>query len=301
MRARGRIPGRSRQALGLVLALTSLLAGLGCEDPFRPESLVDRLRILGVRSDPPAVGLDDRASLEALVADPAGAGRAVTCSWAVCLLEISDFATDIPCPGPDAYALAGSGPTTELSMPDLVAWALERGFPLEPGRLPGKPGELESFPLIIGLRVDAGDESVRAIKRIELRLVEQDEPSTNPRLAGLEAEGQPIGSEPLVVSAGAGSVLLRPLADEDSRDWYTPPGSDEVQLEDFLFSWFSTTGEFEERWTVLDVSSAGSDLSENQFLLPAGEIGLGEQRLWVVVRDGRFGVDWLAFDLRVEP
>ncbi len=287
--------------LGLAALMVVLGLGLGCGDPFRPETLVDRLRILGVRSEPPAVGLADTAALEALVVDPFGDGRPVTYTWAVCLLDISDVAEDIPCPGPDTYPLPGSGPTTELSMPDLVAWALEQDFPLDPNQIPDMPDEVETVPLVIGLRVEAGDESLRAIKRIELRLVDGLAPSTNPRLTGLEHEDQPVGDEPITLSAADKKIRFKPLADEASRDLYTPATADEPQLEDFLYSWYSTTGEFEDRWTVMDVAKDGTDLAVNKFLPPKDEEEFGPHKLWIVVRDGRFGIDWAEYDLQIDP
>ena len=281
--------------------LVTLVASSGCGDPFRPEMLVDRLRIVGVRAEPPAVGLADTATLEALALDPFGDGRPAAYTWAVCLLDISDVAEDIPCPGPDTYPLPGRGPTTSLSMPDLVAWALAQDFPLDPSEIPGAPEDVESFDLYIGLRVDAGDESVRALKRVEVRLVDGLDPSTNPRLTGLEIAGQLVGDDPPVLSAADKKIEMRPQADEASRDVYTPAGEDEARQEDFLFSWFSTTGEFKDFRTIMDIATDGTDLAVNKFILPKDEAEWGDHKLWIVVRDGRNGMDWAEYDVVIEP
>lgn len=301
MGALGRVKAVAVRVLLASVLLATAGTASGCGDPFRPEGLVDRLRILGVRSEPPAVGLADVASLDALALDPFGQGRQVSYTWAVCLFEISDVAEDIACPGPQAYPLPGRGPSSELSMPDLVAWALEQDFPLDPNQIPDLPDQVDSIPLIIGLQVDAGDESVRAIKRIELRLTDGGEPSTNPRLTGLELAGQAVGADPPVLHLELKKVDARPLVDEETRDWYTPTGQDDLRQEDFLFSWFSTTGEFEDRWTVLDTANDGTDLAVNEFILPKDEQELGDHKLWVVVRDGRNGVDWAEYPILIEP
>ena len=274
-----------------------------CDSPFSPETLVERLRIIGLRAEPPAVELADTLELDALVIDPTGEGRALTFSWAVCTVMIDDQASDIPCPGPDAYALPGDGPSTQLSIPELIAWAAEQGFELDPAQMGELPDEeLVEFPLLIGLRVDAGRDSVRALKRIVLRLDEKAQVYTNPRILGLDLEDEPIGDSVPVLQLGE-KISLHPHADEDSRDLFLPAGEQEEREEDLLFSWFSTVGEFSDQRTILDDDRSGEPLEVNEWSLPkeAEEGVLGDQRLWLILRDGRYGTDWMEFRFTIEP
>ncbi len=282
----------STEVLATLLVATILAAG--CDEPFPPETLVDRLRILAVKVEPPEVDVYETVDLSALVADPNGGGRALAFIWAVCMFEFTDAASDIPCPGPDSYAIPGDGPEATLSMPGLIAWLAEQGFDLDlgEGQVP-----VDDIPMLIGLQVDADDESLRAVKRIKVRLQGDEPPNTNPVLAGLELEDETIGDDPRTLEVGA-KYTLEPLVAEGSRDLFLPEGEEDERLEDHLFSWFATTGDFSDQRTILDVDSHGNPLQDNEWKL--GD-EYGDHTLWLVVRDGRYGVDWLEYTFRIEP
>ncbi|MBN2498560.1 MAG: hypothetical protein JXR96_28475 [Deltaproteobacteria bacterium] len=275
----------------LFVALSGMFAALGCGDPFPPQTLVERLRPLAIRAEPPELGLLDEAELEALVADPAGDGRPITYTWAVCLFEFENTATDIPCPGPDSFFLPSEGARARLSMPELISWLAEQGYDLE-----GIGGELpDDVPMLVGLEVRAGGERVRSIKRVKVRL-QGDEPyNHNPALAGVRVFDERIEREPFELAAGHG-YRLTPMVVEGSQELFLPEGETEQRLEDHLFSWFSTAGGFSDRRTILDVDSQGVPLDANEWTAP---LEAGPVRLWLIVRDGRYGVDWLEVDLEV--
>lgn len=59
---------------------------LQCENvTFDPPSLVNTLRVLAVRADKPFAEPGESVHLEALVADPKGAGRAIAFAWGTCV------------------------------------------------------------------------------------------------------------------------------------------------------------------------------------------------------------------------
>jgi hypothetical protein len=280
----------TRETLPALVALCALTALWGCDSPFPDETLVERLRLLAVQAEPPEVGLDGRVDFRALVADPGGQGRPLEATWAVCLMRLDYAASDIACPGPDAYPLPADGLTASLSVPALVAWALEQGLPFDPGAPPG--GELpETVGLFVGLEVVAGQDRVRGLKRFALRLAGQAAPNRNPRLAGLELDGEPFEEGPAGWPrfAAGSEHHLRPLVRDGSLESYTPAGQTEPRLETLLFSWFSTAGEFRDQRTVLD-PVLFQDLAANRLTAPDLP---GPAELWLVVRDDRWGVDWL--------
>lgn len=275
-----------------------LLLSFGCgENPFPPQTLVERLRILGVRAEPPEVDPLATIELSALVADPQGQGRELQFTWAVCLIMLGSEAMDIDCPGPDSYPLEGQGPLSELHIPDLVAWLAEQGFPLD--QIEQVPDEQipAEMPLYVGLSVTAGNEQTRAVKRIQVRLSGEEELNQNPSLTGVSLDEEPVGEEVLQLSAST-KYTLAPLADEATRQTYRRANEDQDRLEDFLFTWYSTAGEFSDRRTILDVDTHGNRLDENEWSLPDE---LGPATLWVVVRDGRFGTDWISRQFEIVP
>ncbi len=293
-----RATGRALMRLAALGAAAALLAAAACGEPFPPETLVERLRILGVRAEPPALGPADTAALDALVVDPEGGGRTLRYTWAVCLVEIEDTASDIPCPGPDAYPLP-AGPQSELSMPALLAWLAEQDLPFDPEQWQELPAEqLEDIPLLVGLRVDAGEESVRAIKRIHLRFDDDMPQHSNPRLTGLLRDGQPLADPPRPLRLGD-RIELRPQIDPDSLDTVAATEDEPAHREDALFSWFSSSGEFDDQRTIWDESQSGTRLEINRWKLPEEETELGPQRLWLVVRDGRYGIDWAEYQFEL--
>lgn len=283
-----------RRALAAALCLCAAALAAGCDNPFPPGSLVERLRVLGVRAEPPEVGLDGEVELSALVADPRGAGRPLVFEWAVCLSELSYQAADIDCPGADGYALPGSGDTARLSVPALVEFAAAN-LPAGSFGDPSVWEDLKWFPLIVGLRARAGGETVRAIKRVRLRLATEEPPNANPRLMSLlldEVEAVP----PVRVPAGT-VVSLQARIDPASRERYRRQGETEERIEDVVFAWFATGGEFEGDYSVLS-GDGTSGFDRIDWTAPQDP---GEVRMWVVARDGRYGEDWLERTIEVVP
>jgi hypothetical protein len=255
---------------------------------------VERLRILGIRAEPPEADPFSEVTLTALTVDPAGEGRPLTCTWAVCLVDLGPAAADIECPGGDNYFFGSDCATATLRMPELVAWLAERGLDIQdlPDDLP-----IQDLPLFVGFEIDAGADRTRGIKRITVGLTPAEDPNVNPVLSDLEVDGMAVGDRVLSLPADA-EVKVRPVSDETTRQTFRREGEDQDQVEDFLFSWFSTGGEFADRRTILDVDSRGNPLDVNRFRLPAEP---GPVSVWVVVRDGRYGIDWKEHRFEVAP
>jgi hypothetical protein len=266
----------------------------GCDRPFPPRTLVERLRILGIKADPPETDPAGTVQLSALVTDPKGEGREIQYHFAACAVNVDYLASDILCPGVDGLDLPSDGPNATLSLPTLIAWLLDRGVPLEAAT--GQT-QTDTLPLLVGLSVQAQEETTRAVKRITVRLRGDAERNRNPTLLGLSLDGQQMTELSSPVPVGS-RVKLRPLLAADSRQIYRRPDEDFDRVEDHLFSWFSTAGEFADPRTILDVDPQGRPLEEDEFTVPDGP---GLIQLWLVVRDGRFGEDWLTQLIDVTP
>jgi len=283
----------------VLLVLLTMFSG--CESPFAPRTLVERLRLLGIRAEPPEISPLGSTELGVLVADPAGGGRPLTCSWAVCLIDLGYSAAEIDCPGPGSYLLEGDCEGAHLDLPELAGWLAENGFDPEmlPEEIP-EGADIDEVPLFVGVEVFAGDDYVRGIKRIGVNMTGE-EFNSNPVLTGLRANGVDLGDSGLRADMGS-RIELEPVIDEASREMYQRQGEEEDRLEDFLFSWFSTSGEFKDRRTILDVDPDGQRLDINEWDV-SGDYALpGPGDLWLVVRDGRYGTDWLTLPIEVlEP
>lgn len=160
--------------------------------------------------------------------------------------------------------------------------------------------------------------SVLTYKRIQVRGPDhRDEPNVNPRIAGILAHGVPLPAEletpvPEVASFRPDAHVLlspRPAAsplDEEgrpipdaARQRYTRYRQDGSvigeEVEEWRYSWFSTAGRFAEPQTTEGFARWTTPAGEKEDPLPPG----GRTFLYLVVRDGRGGTDWVQREVRV--
>ncbi len=296
--------------------LSLLWVVTGCGSPFSPPTLVERLRVLGIRAgDAGGVAdasvnltdltIDNSLTLTALVADSV-VGRTLTPTWGVCLTAISDAASSIDCPGANSLSLAsGSGQcipqtpsvecTSQLTPSDLTAW-------LTPQNLSTygiDPTVAQDVDIWIGFLVTADNDEVRAVKRLPVHLypaTSTPDESTfnhNPVLTGLNGVTDNID-----FTLGQ-KINLNPVIDESSRETFIPAGETTPQTEEFVFSWFSTIGDFNQTHTISAsaTNNQNVNLVENTWSIPESLTPDQENDtyVWVVMRDGRFGTDWMVF------
>jgi hypothetical protein len=269
----------------MAMLLVVLVAGCASKGGDA-ETLVERLRLLAVQAEPPQATLEATVEFEALIVDPAGAGRPLSVTWAVCLFDVPSSASDTFCSGPGSYQFGGTGATATLSLPDLAAWVAQRGIDLN--KIVGDP-RLGDIYLLIGIEVSAGDETIQAMKRLSLQLKPGEPVNHNPQITGLEMDGALLDSQPVSLVAES-KHEFRPLVSEDSREWFIPGDDEDEKLEDNLFSWYATGGDLSDGRTILDTDNDGNDLVINDWTAPNEP---GPHSLWLVVRDGRYGIDWI--------
>ena len=79
--------------------------------------------------------------------------------------------------------------------------------------------------------------------------------------------------------------ILQVTYDPASAELVSSEESVEAVPEELLFSWYATSGVFERGRTA-------PDLMDNEFR-PDGDMASADDRIWVVVRDGRGGIGWI--------
>mgnify|MGYP001350294720 CR=1 FL=1 len=163
-------------------------------------------------------------------------------------------------------------------------------------------------------------ESVMALKRIQVRGPDhRNDPNENPRISGILVRGVPLPAEPgepwpeVATFAREQSVFLHPrpapapLDDEgrplhgSEKQSYTRYRRDgtplRTEVEEWRYSWFSTGGRFSED---RDETEGGITWTapggKKDDPVPPG----GRTFLYLVVRDGRGGVDWVRREVRVQ-
>ena len=130
-------------------------------------------------------------------------------------------------------------------------------------------------PLSIGFSASSAGQSMHGFATLNLRTSADSAPARNPTVEDLQADGGSLSADGSgTVHAGA-KVQLTPFADDDQ----------------VTFSFYSTAGD-------LDSLRATAAQPEVDWTAPATT---GPVQLWIVARDGRGGVGWLARTVQVVP
>ena len=314
------------------LASPALLLALACNTGFAPQYRVTDLRILAVRAEvvpaqPGAVTaadptLDDTVLLKALVANPLGHAD-LRVRWFACAPGASGALP--PCVDPevlrDPSSLAAAGafelpgppppetgeqlpPLALSTLPQPVREALQRALDAASALAQAQPAYrcrvYVELPLVV--IAQAGGRQEVAVKRV--RLV------PNPPAPNYPANRNPVVRDassapddtcvgatslslPAALRAGGATTLCAQAGDPpESYDVCGPDGPIAPQAkEPFAWQWYVTAGEFP------DVGGLGNaEGSDLVFVPPPARF-----TLWLLLRDGRGGVDWKAFEPTPAP
>jgi hypothetical protein len=247
-----------------LIPILAVALSAACSNGLEKQSHVSKLRVLAVRADPPEVVLapgEPAPSVQLTALAVEPGGAPVEVRFALCQ-AVGLPSAGLDCPGRDTLvALPATSPTSALLDP--------AGIPFEPP----DPGAV--VPLVIGFRAESAGESLHGFATLNVRTSADPTPVRNPSVVALQADGAALpenGSG--TVRAGA-TVHLTPVADQDP----------------VVFSFYSTAGD-------LDALRATAASSEVDWTAP-GEAG--PVQLWIVARDGRGGVGWLARTVQVVP
>ena len=255
----------------------------GCPSGLEEQQHIGKLRVLGVRADPPELILEADAglpgtTLTALATDPSDS--AISMRYALCTDLSGVPSATLPCPGTSGIDLPNAGPSAarlDLSDPRILAFAASAqvdGGTFDAGGLARTLDE--GIPLLYGFQATAGGAQFDGFGTITLRTGKRGPADTNPELTGLDIDGG--------LGRGA-TVRLTPL---------TAPKDDATKR--YGFSFFATAGEISSlRSTDTTATGEAANTWVDWTVPDAG----GPVRLWVVVRDGRGGTAFFEREVTV--
>ena len=266
------------------LLIVALALG-GCGSGGDNAALVNGLRLLGARSEPPEAAPGDAVTLTAWAVDPTG--HAVDVEWSACTaapvagtgeLNPSCITTD----GGAPLDALGSGAALGVTVPSYDASAL------------GPPDITGGVYLPFRIHVATSIAALDGVYR--LRAPDGQPPNHNPTLGGLfvvtDADAGAAGSValdesiPYPVHAGDRITLVASFT-ADSAESYTvalPGVPPRPTTETLSVVWYATAGRLRDETTGADVPQS---LHLDRELPPSGSI----IDLWVVGQDERGGAD----------
>ena len=321
-------------ALALPL-LFSLAGGCSLSDDEVEYNQLERLRVLGIRSEPADVAAGETAQLSALVFEPEGRRVRYAWSWCPlrggaedgfrCLVDQAELRTLWQATGSSAelppYDL-GTGQTAELPIvfdEDLLAILCAALFADEATDERLLLACVLGFEPSIQLTVTTSEDEVVAIRT--LPLADADDPEArnhNPELNGeieLEHASDASVLEPDEPLRADTLYRVRVGVDPSQAERFLPepePGlsAPEARRETLVMTWFvapgSTDADDERRGPGADDESTSyadggtfDDLLENGWQLPA-TLHTRQGRLILVLRDERGGVGWAEHRFTLE-
>lgn len=182
------------------------------------------------------------------------------------------------------------------------------GFPLT---IIATARQIEVATNLEGPADSSGPTRIRAVKSINL-LLEDAEPNRNPRLGDLFVVDPRDGTRRQVAPDGStrldrdiAYILEVELEDAESQSYlFTPPDRNEPELrrEDLTLTWFIEAGstEFIRTGFIEDVSPL-EDARTNEWTTPTeADYPQDSARVFIVIRDGRFGTTWVEHRFTLE-
>ena len=267
------------RALILLFAFTA-----ACDYGFEKQSRVSKLRVLAVQSEPAEIVLAPGETppvvrFTALAVDPSG--TPVQVAYALCdAMGLPDPSLD--CPGRQGFPLESAGDLSARMDAGPVARELE----------PRMPANVESVPLVVGFDASAGEQRLHGFATLNLRTSAGRPANLNPALDAVAADGAPLAADGSTAVRAGAKVRLSPVPAAGAAE-ETANGPERL-----VFSFYATDGDIDSlRTTSLTADGIEVD-PEVDWTAPKTA---GPVQLWVVVRDGRGGVGWLARTVQVVP
>lgn len=298
---------------GLIL-FTFLTA---CDPGFRPETLVENLRLIGVSADNPKLLPGETTRVRALVLDPSRTTPS-TVLWLGCEpdpfnLNRSTCANPEVLQDPSALT-SGTGMlppgVTVIGLNDQAFYSVPAGLfdvlaPDDPRRLSGTVGQLIAFAIAEAVSPQATPEELQAlfdrVQRKELKSIialfrvavsESPVRNTNPIVESLVVANEPWPKNARFFVKEKEPVTLDIIAPESSFEPFTlnTPTGVEMKTERILTAWYSTSGRFSETSTALGEGVKTIFTAPGSAANPVPERRTGV--LYTVFRDTRGGQAW---------
>ncbi|MFT3710569.1 MAG: hypothetical protein QM817_23335 [Archangium sp.] len=297
--------------------IISLLIISACDYGFRPETLVEDLRLIAINASPANVRPGESTAITALVLDPSRAMPS-TVLWIGC--EADPFNLNrSPCANPDlltdsatltggtgmlpqGVSIIGFGPRATYAVPATLFDPLAAD---DPRRQTGTVGTVLAFAVAETVSPAAPREELQAlferVQRKEVKSVlaifrvlisESMVRNTNPIVDALTVGNERWPSGARVLLREKEPVTLDLLAPDSTFEEYvasTPEGP-QTRNERVLVAWYSTTGRFREERTALreDVQTIFTAPGDSKDPVPEKRTGL----IYTVLRDTRGAQAW---------
>jgi hypothetical protein len=309
---------------GRLVLLAPLLALLtACGESWSPETLIEDLRVIGVRAEPAELRPGESATLSALILDPSRPGKKNTVLWLGCdpdPFNLGRSACSDPVALQDPTALVGSSTLPPgvkfIGLNDFATYAVDKDLfaPLtadDPRRKTGTVGQILAIALATETTgVPDQQEIARLFAKVQskeiqsvitlyrIKVSEADARNSNPTISTFSIAGElqipgthaQLGvAEKLQVEVDAPESAFEPFVQD------TPTGP-EAKVERLTSSWYSTSGRFNYerialRGDVKGVFTAPGSPENSTDLVPEKRTG----SFYVVMRDTRGGQTWSEF------
>ncbi len=292
----------------------------GCGEAWQPESIIEDLRVLGVRAEPAELKPGESASLSALILDPNHPGQPITTLWIGCDPDpfakgrsaCSDAAalnepsrlvsgTELP-PGVRFIGLNDNASYgTDPTLFDVLAADDERRQTGTVGQIlaisiAGKTSPIPTMQELAALfaRVQA-KEIKSVITLFRVKVSESTVRNTNPSITAFTVAGEPhpVGAHVQVYPAQ--ELELGVVAPEAAFEPYVEvtPTTREEKRERITSAWYSTAGRFKDMRVALKSEVkprfTGPGHPDTRLdVIPPRRVGT----FWVVLRDSRGGQAW---------
>ena len=252
---------RKRVAGGFLLCAI----GAACGDLVSDRFLVNELRILAMRAEPPEIMPGGSAVLDALIADPLGEGRPVSYVWGLCTPDPAAGVASCGEPGRTVPLGVGTSQTITVAAdildglpPDVQEQGIDLFAVLQASATVGADGE------------EATDQ---AFKRV--RVSTSTAPNTNPVIASF-ASPPPTGTE-------GEELAFEAVPTGASMETYEGPTG--PITEEMRYTWLATAGELD---AAVSYGETTTGIGRVNWLAET------PATLWVVLRDPRGGITWAA-------
>lgn len=297
------------------------LLACACGENIKPETLVDKMRVLSIVAEPPELNPGENTELVELVLNPGGKTTVVwigcqpdpfnlgrgACNDVTSALRPTSFA-DFP-PG---TSLLGFGPKAGYTVRGDLFDVLPAD---DPTRQNGTVGQVLAVTLEGEIKATTTPEEFRDLfARIEAREIqtllsvtrvlatERTVKNTNPKLSELLVDGAPLPLNATLAVQPGQKVELDPRVPDAAQETYTliTPDGPSDRTEKVIGAWYSTAGRFSEPRVELfggarAIYTAPGSVEVPDDPVPERRTG----KVWIVVRDGRGGQSWRELPLFV--
>ncbi len=275
---------------------------------------VEETRVLGIVSEPPEARPGELVQLSALVGAPDGT-VSVAPSWSVCTrprTSAERTAVTQRCLEGDALEPAAASWSV---LSDACARFGPNVPPTEADAVPQRPSDPDaSGGYFVPIRAEAAEASSFGVVRLRCdlpgvtRAIFEEfearyESNRNPEIEAVvlrDADAQPLGADPIAVSAGVPVDLQVVLSDASAEPYvrYDVGAGLLVDEREWLrVEFFVTDGELDRGQLIVEADDDGFEPAVVSWSPPASN---AEVSGWVVVTDARGGASWRAFTIRVE-